>query len=102
LKFRDIRGQKCCALGCFPVGAQKCRGCRSLPELGPRFEAGYISGVALGVVDEAGLGGIAERAQHTSHIFERTLFGTAIGERPRRFTFKIEDHEIGLHAQHLA
>ena len=70
--------------------------------MGPRFEAGYILGVALGVIDEAGVGGIAERAQHAGHILQRAFFGAAIGERPGWFTFKIEDYEIGLHAQHLA
>ena len=84
------------------IRAQEFRCRRPFPKLRPRFEASQILGVPGGIVQETGIGGVTEGPQHAGDIFEWALLGPPNRQRPGRFAFKIQDHEIGFYAEYLS
>src|SRR5215472_13153014 len=54
------------------------------------------------VVDQAGVDGVTEGAQHPCHIFERALLGAPIRKGTRGFSFKVQDDKISLHLENLS
>ena len=85
-----------------PIGAQKFRRARSLPQLRPWFEPREILGPPARIADQSAVGRVAERTQHARDVFERRLLGPPLGQRPRGLAFKIDNDVIGFHSQHLA
>src|SRR5580658_4170767 len=96
------RRQKIGALRSLMIRAQEFRSRRPFPKLCPGLEASQIFWVPGGIVHETGIGGVTEGPQHASEIFERALLGPPNRQRPGRFAFKIQDHEIGFYAEHLS
>ena len=70
--------------------------------LGPGLEVFCVVGAALGEGVERGVGGVAEGAEHACDIFERRLFGAALGETAGGFAFEVEDDVVAAGAEDLA
>ena len=94
------------ALDGLPVGVEEFGGDGVLPEPGPGFEVAGIGLVvgrtALGEGVEAGVGGVAEGAEHSGDVLERRLFGAAFGERTGGLAFEVEDDVVAAGAEDLA
>ena len=88
------------------IGAKEFGGDGVLPEAGPGFEIFRIGftvwGTTLGEGVECGIGGVAEGTQHAGDIFERGLFGAALGEAAGGFTFEVEDDVVITGTKNLA
>ena len=73
-----------------------------MPELRPGFEGLRGSGAALGEVVEAGVGGVAEGAEHAGDVAQGGLLGAALGEGACGLAFEVEDDVIAAGTEDLA
>src|SRR5713226_6782299 len=100
-----IRGNERRALGRIEVSLEERPRTPYLPKPRPRLHRGEVAlaqGSAASVLQQGAEGGIMKRAQHPGNVANGSALAPAVAQRPRRFAFEIDNHEILACIEHLS